>query len=430
MPDDMLTFERTAELLNRSRPWVKAAIERGQLATIVHGGREWVRRDSVEELMDQGQARTVTPLDGPSMGLPQLLRAMAYQKCVRPEERPADIVRTLDGLTGASGGYFIKPEFATEFFNRVRSYEPLGRLKWYFHPSKEFQVPTTGESSRAAGSRFGGAVVKWLNTAEGADLSTATANQPTASIIRFLTHDVVCFGPKVSENLVADSPWLGDYVTHVQTSETAFELVNYLMGGAAYPNTGIPGWSATVQVSRAGGGAIALADVDKMWQRMYAPCRRNAVWLCTDDSLYNLDTMAVTENWNSAIYMPQGTYQNPWPLLKGRPVLACEQSPALGQVGDLCLIDPSQIGIAVHSPASPTKSDPGLSIAVMEGAQAIRIMESVMERRMTRDRYWDSDQICYMSKLRADIQPLWVSSVTPLNSSSAGNTLSPFVCLK
>lgn len=429
---DLLTFETTARQLGRSVPWVRNRIADGTIETVEHGGREWVRRESVEKLA--GPSRGGTPEaddDGPGLG--EVMRAMAYQRLVPEHETPADVrgvQRDLTGLTGPDGGYLIKPQVAQSYFARVRSHAPLNMMRWYFATAREYEVFTTGEASRAAGSRYGGAIVKWaVNATQGSDLSSGTASQPTVTPIRFVCRDFTCWGPKVSRDLVADAPLLGDLILDVQTQETCFEVLNTLLS-PTYPTANITNFAASVQVTRAGSNAIALADVDKLWQRCYGPCRRSAVWVCNDDCLYNIDTMATTENWNQAIYMPQGAYQNPWPLLKGRPVIVCEQAPALGSLADLSLVDFSQIGICVHIPASPTKYDPALTLAAMEPEAAVRMMEAAFERRFSEHRYFDTDQAIYMSKFRADIKPLWAAAVTPLNSSNASNTLSPFVILK
>src|SRR5205085_2503066 len=78
--------------------------------------------------------------------------------------------------------------------------------------------------------------------------------------------------------------------------------------------------------------------------RLPVPCRRRAVWLVNEDA----DAKLVRFITSGAGAVPAGTYfqagwnGNEYPTLHGRPVLAIEQAPTLGSVGDITLADLSQ----------------------------------------------------------------------------------------
>jgi HK97 family phage major capsid protein len=129
-----------------------------------------------------------------------------------------------------------------------------------------------------------------------------------------------------------------------------------------------------------------------MWKRLPAPSRRRAVWLANEDADEQLDQLPLT------MYAPNGTEQNPYPLLKGRPVVTAEQCPQLGTLGDIVLADLSQY-ILIDGGLTP--------------------MLSVHAR-------FDSDQVIWRFVLRIDGKGNWSSPITPYNG---GATRSPFVAL-
>ena len=104
-------------------------------------------------------------------------------------------------------------------------------------------------------------------------------------------------GAKVSNDLLADQNILGGYLDEVVTKEIAFMIVDLMIGGPGYPSASLIGGPATIKVSRAGGNAVALADIDGMWAGLYGLCKAGAVWMCNDDTFSQIETLAVTEAW-------------------------------------------------------------------------------------------------------------------------------------
>jgi HK97 family phage major capsid protein len=93
-----------------------------------------------------------------------------------------------------------------------------------------------------------------------------------------------------------------------------------------------------------------------------------------------------------------GVGGNPYPLLKGRPVIVLEQCPALGAVGDIALIDPSQY-------------------ILIDGGE---------KTAMSVHAHFDSDEIVFRFTWRVDGKGAYSSPITPFNGSQ---TRSPFVTL-
>jgi HK97 family phage major capsid protein len=128
-----------------------------------------------------------------------------------------------------------------------------------------------------------------------------------------------------------------------------------------------------------------------MWARLYAPLRRNAVWLINQDIEPQLDFLAFPDS-NSGfpvpLYVPQGGLSAaPFSTLKGRPVIPVEAMSTLGDVGDIILTDLSQY------------------MTVTKG-QDVRTDVSI-------HLYFDQDITAFRFVFRITGQPMWKATLTP-----------------
>lgn len=427
MAEGWVTCAEAARLVGRSRSWIEARAKVGQIRTAVRDGRPLYHTEDLGKRMEE-------PDDAASVELGEVCRAMTTIKVAgQGGEVSAEthaVLRDWTGMTGPDGGYLI-PHGLTDFWlDRVRWFEPLGRLRWLFTTQREFDLPVVMETSRSPGQRFGGALCRFGST-PGQDLSTPVGNinQPKLGVCKFVMERLTCYGPKVTNDLMADAPLMTAVIQEVQFKETAQTLIDVLVGDPAYPSMDLIGGSATIRVAKEtsqSAGTIVLANVDKMWSRLHGPSRPNAVWLCNSDTMLALDTLAVTESWPTTVYMAADPSGQPWPLLKGRPLLDVESCPAIGTPGDLILFDPTQVAIAVMVPGQDKMRSP-VMVGVADGWEVN--MASGLERRTSAHRYFDNDEFVFYSKLRACIRPLWTSTITPANTSSTANTVSPYVVL-
>lgn len=316
--------------------------------------------------------------------------------------------------TGSNGGFLLSTELARFVWDKAREVDgPLARCLFLTTTKNEFQLPSFDESSRATGSRWGGIRHYW----EGDDDASLFANRsdPAVANVPFNPERCIVYS-QMSNDLLDDSELAESALSYAAGQEIRFSLVDAMVNGSGIKRPlGVIKAPATVTVSRAAPNAFAVADINTMWSKLYGPCRRNAVWLANDDTLLKIDEVATTPGALSAIYLPQGAYGNPFPLLKGRPLLPCEQCPALGQPGDLILGDWSQYGLCVRS--LDGVPDVGLSYAPMS---------SVIEARSSDQKYFDEDQTAFLWKLRVDGKPMWRKQMTIANGSQ---TCGPFCIL-
>ena len=132
-------------------------------------------------------------------------------------------------------------------------------------------------------------------------------------------------------------------------------------------------------------------------------CKPRSVWLINSEVQTQLPKLTVNVGTGgSVVYMPAGGLASlPYGTLFGRPVLEIEQASALGDVGDISLVDLSQYYLARKRGVQAASS---IHVKFIEEETALR---------------WS---------LRVDGRPSWASAITPFKAKS-GNTISPFVAL-
>ena len=304
----------------------------------------------------------------------------------------------------SAGGFLVGTRWATElvsFAYEESVLAPLCDRRPTVAPLADLRIPGIDETSRADGSRWGGALAYWLSEA-----LSIPATFPKFKSLTFSSKKLV-LALHLSNELMADVPAMDAHVQRILSAELGFKLdLALLTGDGAGKPLGIVNAPCTIAVPAETGQASATvlaANIRKMWSHLPAPSRRRAVWLCNEDIEEQLDQMSdavgtagVTPPSASALYVRDAGGN---PLLKGRPVLAMEQCPQTGQVGDIVLCDPEHF-ILVDGGITP--------------------MLSV---------HFDflDDQAVARFVLRCDGQPAFSSAITPYNGSP--NKRSPFVVL-
>jgi len=260
-------------------------------------------------------------------------------------------------------------------------------------------INAVDESSRADGYRWGGIQVYWL----------AEAAQKTSSKPKFRE---MTWKPKkvaglwyVTDELLQDASSLESIGQQGFGEEIAFAVDDAIYNGdGAGKPLGIMNSPCLVSVAKETGQAAAtlvFENISKMWSRLHARSRANAVWFINQDVEPQLDLMAVPVGTGGVpAYLPAGGISaSPYASLKGRPVIPIEFAATLGTSGDIMLADMSQYML--------------MDKGGVQSAVSIHIR-------------FDYDETAFRFVYRVDGQPLWNSALTPYKGS---NTLSPFVVL-
>lgn len=303
---------------------------------------------------------------------------------------------------GSDGGFLIQSDFATEILKKayeVGSLVSRCRRATVSPNSDRLIIPYVDETSRATGSRWGGVQTYWANEAD-----TATAKKPKIGKLEVPLHKLLGIAYMTRE-LFEDASAMSMIYRDAFAEEIAFMVENGIVNGTgAGQLLGILNASALISVSKETAQEAASLypeNINKMYSRMWARSRANAVWLHNQDIEPQLFGMYQTIGTGGVpVFLPpNGLSQSPYGTLMGRPLLPTEYNATLGTVGDLLLADLSQY------------------LLLEKGELRVDMSEHVN---------FASDEIAMRFVFRVGGQPLWTSAVTPFKGT---NTLSPFVAL-
>jgi HK97 family phage major capsid protein len=306
------------------------------------------------------------------------------------------------GSDGPSGGWLLEDYYSQQITGLAYEGAILPAMCDWRPTSKPLsatKIPGIDETSRADGSRFGGAIAWWA----GEGTAPPTASLPRFKNIEMQTKKIIAllFG---TDELMSDAPFYEATIKRALIAEFGFKLdLGVLSGTGVGQPLGILNSSSLITVPKETGqvsGTVVRENVNKMWKRLPAPSRYEAVWLANEDMDEQLEALNGNPGTyvNPSTYIPAGANGNVFPLLKGRPVLTIEQCPAVGTVGDLVLADLSKYVIL----------DGGMNSAI-----------SLHVR-------FDSDQALLRFTMRVDGRPSFTTPISPYNGTL---TRSPFVAL-
>ena len=208
----------------------------------------------------------------------------------------------------------------------------------------------------------------------------------------------------VTDELIEDAAALGSHITTKAPRKIAWKVSNAIYDGtgAGQPQ-GILNSGATISVAKEGSqvaDTIVFANISKMYTRMPAIFRQNAVWLINQDIETQLDTLNHPGD-SSPVWLPAGGLADaPFGRLKGRPVIPHQVCKTLGDLGDIAFVDLNQY----------------LTVQKVNG---LRFDTSI-------HLWFDQDLTAFRFIMRIAGQPWHNAPFTPANGS---NTLSPFVVL-
>jgi HK97 family phage major capsid protein len=242
---------------------------------------------------------------------------------------------------GADGGYLVPPDFRTNILQKVQGEDSLLALT--------DQQTTTGNSitlpidDTTPWQATGGVQVYWES--EGG-VMTQSKVALQSNVIR--ANKLSALVP-VTDELLEDSSSLSSYLSRKVPDKMTYKINDAILNGSgAGKPIGIFGAAATVTQTKEGAqvaDTVVYNNIVKMWSRMYAPLRRKAVWIVNQDIEPQLATMTVpaAAGVSGPAYLPPGGLAaSPNGTLMGRPIIYSEAAAAVGDVGDIALVDFSQ----------------------------------------------------------------------------------------
>jgi len=301
--------------------------------------------------------------------------------------------------SGADGGFAVPPEFRQAIMVKVMGEDSLlGMTDQQITSSNSLTVPkdetTPWQTSGGIQAYWEGEAAQFTQSKPALQNLTTKANKLTALV-------------PVTDELLEDAASMTNYLNKKAPDKINFKITDALINGTgAGQPLGILNSGPLISVAKESGQAndtVVFANINKMWARMYAPCRKTAVWLINQDLEPQLQNLQITGS-NSGVfpvYMPPGGLSgSPYATLLGRPILVTEACQQLGAQGDIIFAD-------LNSYLSLTKAG-GLRADI-----SIHL-------------WFDYDITAFRFIIRVGGQPWWTTSIARKNGS---NTLSCFTTL-
>jgi len=242
----------------------------------------------------------------------------------------------------SEGGFTLQKDFSQEILQVAFDVGKVGKLCRRIQisgNSNNIKIPGLDETSRVAGSRYGGVQSYWL-----AEAAENTASKPKFRQVELnLKKSVVLIF--TTDELLQDSLVLENVIRTTAASELAFSLDDAIINGTgAGQPLGILNAGCLVSQAKETGqkaATVILENVLGMWSRMIGSSRGNAVWLINQNIEPQLYTMSLAVGTGGApVFLPGGAVSGqPYMTLLGRPVIPCEHCATLGTAGDIILAD-------------------------------------------------------------------------------------------
>jgi HK97 family phage major capsid protein len=312
---------------------------------------------------------------------------------------------------GADGGFLIPPSFSANIWTKVNGIDSLlSRCTPLETDGNSLTIP---KDETTPWDTTKGVQVYWEG--EGAQIPQSKGIFEMGQLRLSKLTALVPVSEEMMEDASGLESWLNAKAPQKMTSKINTGIVAGT--GAGQPLGMIPGYGAVgasvIQVSKETSqpaGTLWFANINKMWGRMYAGWRANAVWLINQDLEPQLEGMAFVGNGitptaasSTPAYMPPGGLNDaPYGRLKGRQVIPIEACSAAGSLGDIILCDLTQYW------------------ALTKAGGAIRTDTSI-------HLYFDQALMAFRFIFRVNGQPAWSAPIARQNGS---NTLSWAVALQ
>ena len=333
---------------------------------------------------------------------------LAVVKAGRPGGEVDPRLLQIQNATGASegvpsdGGFLVQTDFTSEILKNV--YEtgvlaPRCRKIPISSNSDSIKINGVDETSRADGSRWGGVRGYWAEEA-----GTVTATKPKFRQISLSLNKLMALYYSTGE-LLQDASAMNSILTQAFADEIKFKVDDAIVRGDGNGKPlGILNAGCTVSQAKETDQAadtIVFENILKMWSRLVASSRANAIWLINQEIEPQLYKMTMNVGTGGVpVYLPaSGISSSPYTTLINKPVVPIEHCAALGDVGDIILADMNQYLLA----------DKG----------GVQMASSIHVKFLY-------DETAFRVTYRVDGQPVRASAITPFKG---GSTLSSFVTL-
>lgn len=393
-----LTPEEIASITANETEVAKLAPQIQARAAAVNAARPGGRRSDAEPGVPAGAAARVNPRgDAAKHGFKSFgefamtVRAAAGNK---PDavQRFQNVASTYGNEgEGADGGFAVPPEMRTTIWQKVTGEDSLFlRTDQLVTASNSMTIP---KDETTPWQSSGGVLAYWESEA-----GQVVGSKPQLALASIRLNKLMALVP-VSEELLEDAPGLDSYLRAKAPMKMQAKLNTAIISGTGVGQPlGILNSPSLISVAKQASqpaDSLWYLNVSQMWNRLYAPLRRNAVWLINQDVEPQLDIMEFSPGSTVPIpvYLPAGGISAaPYATLKGRPVIPVEACSTVGTKGDIILTDLSQYMSLTKG--TDIKTDISMHL------------------------YFDQGLMAYRFTFRVAGQPWWGSNILPQNGST------------
>lgn len=245
----------------------------------------------------------------------------------------------------SDGGFLVQTDFSSELMKKAHEAGQLVSRVRHIPISANangIKMNVIDESSRATGSRWGGVQLYWV-----AEAGTATAKKPK---LRQLGMDLQKLMGLfyATDELLSDAGALGSIASQAFTEEFGFVFDDSVFRGSGVGQPlGFMNSPALVTITKETGQAadtIVTENIAKMYAAMPSSSKSSAVWLVNANVMPQLLTLSIGVGAaGQPVFMPPGGISGaPYGMIFGRPVVECEQSASIGDLGDIAFVDLSE----------------------------------------------------------------------------------------
>jgi HK97 family phage major capsid protein len=334
-----------------------------------------------------------------------------------------ETIRTGTGFSGPDVGFTLPVEMTPEVGDRARStVGPYSLCNWWAVPTREYLFPVVNEVSQVGGQRYGGLNSVWgLN-----EITLPAEGDGKVAQIRFVAQRLLMY-TSITRDIAEDSQKLNRWLYYTAAAEIRNMLEFAMLQGVVSGPTGAIVAPSTVTVSKGttASNAISVANVESMWEAIGEDNSDRCVWHANKQTIAFLDSLSVSGQFPTAIYMPAGTSPvgTPYGTIFGKPLIPSKFAAKLGNPGDLIAVDWSDYVMSYLAP----KPD-ALSVSFYIDAIDPTFRRGIrgfplnsVEERVSDQVLWNTDQLAIVWKFRGTGRFLWQGPAT----SPYGTTVGP-----
>jgi HK97 family phage major capsid protein len=332
-------------------------------------------------------------------------------------DRVAQYQAALDHNIPQSGGLLLPPAHNTTIYNHMMGARTNLMALCDRYPltgNLTIELIANAETSRVAGSRWGGVSSNWTE-----DGTTVTDSQPKVRMIELRPRQLATL-VKVTNTLLANSSALEAFLDQAAVDDQIQTINAAIMrgDGVAKPK-GFLTSGGLVTITKESGQAAATIvqqNILKMWARCLE--EEQALWLVNRDTMPQIGAIAASGAAGTIPVML--AVQDNWPtmavpgpmMLEGRPIRRLEQCSTLGTVGDIVLANMGGYALAFRAR--------GDSVGTADSDPAI-------QKDMSMHLEFDKNRTAFRYLIAVDGQTWLQSAITPEQGSS---TLADFVVIE